>query len=184
MGIRGKLGTRIELIPPLEPIKKIRKRKDDSDYHTRLCRLSAKFLKAQSGVGSIPRMNYVTVELCTLNEESADVFAWCSWTSVLIEVKISRSDFNRDFKKPFRTNPKDGLGEYRYYCCPEGIIQVEDLPDNWGLLWEKDNEIILVKNANRQQASLFAERAIMTSIMRREGVKSKIYDYKEQRQVI
>ncbi|WP_143209781.1 adenylosuccinate synthase [Salmonella enterica] len=53
--------------------------------------------------------------------------------SVLGEVKVSRSDFLRDKHKPHRQH--GGLGDYRYYMCPEGIINISDLPDRWGLLW-------------------------------------------------
>ncbi|EEO7295542.1 hypothetical protein G6599_004807, partial [Salmonella enterica] len=49
------------------------------------------------------------------------------------EVKVSRSDFLRDKHKPHRQ--RGGLGDYRYYMCPEGIINISDLPDRWGLLW-------------------------------------------------
>ncbi|EBI7171774.1 adenylosuccinate synthase [Salmonella enterica] len=53
--------------------------------------------------------------------------------SVLVEVKVSRSDFLRDKHKPHRKS--GGMGDYRYYMCPEGIINISDLPDRWGLLW-------------------------------------------------
>lgn len=55
--------------------------------------------------------------------------------SVLVEVKVSRSDFLADAKKPHRNGEKIGMGLYRYYLCPEGIIQPEELPEGWGLLW-------------------------------------------------
>lgn len=53
--------------------------------------------------------------------------------SVLVEVKVTRSDFLADKRKPHRL--EGGLGTFRYYLCPEGLIQVADLPPGWGLLW-------------------------------------------------
>ncbi|SJN14844.1 Phage protein [Halomonas citrativorans] len=53
--------------------------------------------------------------------------------SVVVEVKVSRSDFLADKKKPHRID--GGLGNWRYYMCPEGMIQPEELPEGWGLLW-------------------------------------------------
>lgn len=53
--------------------------------------------------------------------------------SVLVEVKVTRSDFLADKRKPHRQ--AGGLGSFRYYMCPEGLIQVADLPPGWGLLW-------------------------------------------------
>jgi len=55
--------------------------------------------------------------------------------SVLVEVKVSRSDFLADAKKPHRSGEVLGMGTFRYYMCPEGMINIEDLPDGWGLLW-------------------------------------------------
>ncbi|WP_323011500.1 adenylosuccinate synthase [Castellaniella sp.] len=52
--------------------------------------------------------------------------------SVLVEVKVSRSDFLADAKKPHRIS--GGVGSWRYYMAPEGVLQLSDLPDGWGLL--------------------------------------------------
>lgn len=27
------------------------------------------------------------------------------------------------------------MGDYRYYCCPKGLIKPEELPLGWGLLY-------------------------------------------------
>ena len=53
--------------------------------------------------------------------------------TVLIEVKVSRGDFRADAKKPWR-QPGQGLGDWRYYMAPRGLLAPSDLPDNWGLL--------------------------------------------------
>lgn len=54
--------------------------------------------------------------------------------SVVVEVKVSRGDFLSDKAKPHRA-PGLGMGNWRYYLCPEGLIQPEELPAGWGLLW-------------------------------------------------
>lgn len=53
--------------------------------------------------------------------------------SVVVEVKVTRSDFLVDAKKPHRS--KGGLGNWRYYMCPEGLILPDEIPEGWGLLW-------------------------------------------------
>ncbi len=53
--------------------------------------------------------------------------------SVTVEVKVSRSDFLADKNKPHRH--QGGVGNWRYYLCPEYVIQPSDLPPKWGLLW-------------------------------------------------
>lgn len=53
----------------------------------------------------------------------------------VIEAKVSRADFLADRKKPHRADPAYGLGQYRYYACPEGMIKPEELPERWGLIY-------------------------------------------------
>lgn len=52
--------------------------------------------------------------------------------SVLVEVKTSRSDFLADKKKPHRAT--GGVGKFRYFMAPTGLIKVEELPEKWGLI--------------------------------------------------
>jgi hypothetical protein len=54
-------------------------------------------------------------------------------TSVVVEAKASRSDFLADRNKPHRMS--GGIGNYRYFICPEGVIHKSDLPAKWGLIW-------------------------------------------------
>jgi len=55
--------------------------------------------------------------------------------SVIVEVKVSRSDFLADAKKAHRNGSVKGLGNWRYYLCPEGVIKPDELPEHWGLLY-------------------------------------------------
>ncbi|OSZ33090.1 hypothetical protein BVZ28_13860 [Alcaligenes faecalis] len=52
--------------------------------------------------------------------------------SVLVEVKVSRSDFLADAKKTHRQG--GGVGRWRYYLAPAGLIRTDELPTKWGLL--------------------------------------------------
>lgn len=54
--------------------------------------------------------------------------------TITIEVKVSRADFLADKKKPFRVYPECGMGNFRYYLCPEGLVNEGELPERWGLL--------------------------------------------------
>lgn len=74
-------------------------------------------------------------ELVTISPETPDVLAiGGTVASILIECKISRSDFLADRKKAWRANPSMGMGTHRIYCAPEGLLSLEDLPPLWGLL--------------------------------------------------
>lgn len=50
----------------------------------------------------------------------------------VVEVKVSRSDFLADARKPHRIS--GGLGKWRHFMAPEGLIRVDELPPGWGLL--------------------------------------------------
>ena len=70
-----------------------------------------------------------------INGEYPDAIGWRSGVSIQVECKVSRADFLADKHKPFRADPAKGMGDWRFYLCPPDIIQVEDLPAGWGLLW-------------------------------------------------
>ncbi len=70
------------------------------------------------------------------NMEYPDVIGFgSSCHSVLVECKTSKRDFLADRKKHFRKEPGLGMGRERFYCTPAGLIQKEDLPPGWGLVW-------------------------------------------------
>lgn len=70
-----------------------------------------------------------------MNTETPDSIGFKWGTSILIEAKSTRADFHADKKKIFRRNPWMGVGAYRFFICPEGLIMPEDLPEKWGLIW-------------------------------------------------
>lgn len=110
----------------------------DKYSHSDLNQIAKRWLlRTQSGKG--PGCHVAFVEVGALNDtERADAWGYrWGWDggSVLVEVKVSRSDFLRDNHKPHRQPGNGGLGDFRYYLSPEGIITLDDLPDGWGLLW-------------------------------------------------
>lgn len=74
-------------------------------------------------------------ELVTYAPEIPDAIGWRDGITILIECKANRADFLRDKNKIFRKHPWMGMGTYRYYLCPAGVIKKEDLPEKWGLIW-------------------------------------------------
>lgn len=146
--------------------------------HRSLCLKASKYLKNQ-GIQPFHRCSYVVCELERLGE-CPDAFGFGSCTTQLIEVKVSRSDFLSDKNKFWRKFPEFGLGKYRSYLCPEGVINESDLPENWGLLWVDDKgKIIKVKQAEPQKNNHEQELMLITSILRREGIKPQIFSYKK-----
>lgn len=105
--------------------------------HQDLCNIGVKWLKRHgNGMGC----QFAVSEIQTgFRGEQVDVFGYRCNTpnegSFMVEVKTSRSDFLADFKKPHRIEPHLGVGKYRVYLCPEGVIQPVDVPIGWGLIW-------------------------------------------------
>lgn len=106
--------------------------------HNELNVIAAKWLKRpESGNG--PGCQVALTEVGGLfGGERADAFGYrWGWDacSIVVESKVSRSDFFADRNKPHRNGEVLGMGNYRYYICPEGLIDIKDLPYGWGLLW-------------------------------------------------
>lgn len=121
------------------------------------------------------------------NSEYPDVIGFRGWgNSVLIECKCSRSDFFADRKKKFRKNPEQGMGTFRFYCCPTGLLKVEDMPTNWGLIYVSEKgKAQIVHNpyckstignlwTNGFNKNFLAEHALMYSVLRRLHIRGHI----------
>nr|WP_297167550.1 hypothetical protein [uncultured Dysgonomonas sp.] len=144
--------------------------------HNELCQIAAKLIK-RHGIGW-RKPKYIVVEIELAGFEQPDIYCFGGERSIMIEVKVSRSDFLADKKKWHRQHPENGVGECRYYLCPYQLISVDELPEKWGLLYYKDNKIEVIKNPERQQSNTHSELAIVSSVLRREGFYNKIFSYK------
>lgn len=118
-------------------------------------------------------------ELASLWSEVPDVFGMRrsgntrgDTRSLIIECKISRSDFLLDSKKNFRRHPELGYGQFRYYFCPQGLLQPEEMPEGWGLLWYRAprNRVLCVKEPtqlfNTPQSAANDCRLVYSLLMR------------------
>lgn len=132
-------------------------------------------------------------ELNTAGGEYADVIGFGSRHSILIEVKVSRSDFLADKKKWFRIHPEKGMGKERYYCCPTGLIRKDELPEGWGLIYvnqqgratlvhrplqeysiEAHGRTYKMNRTYQHERNVDAEHALMYSALRRLHIKGHI----------
>ena len=108
--------------------------------------------------------------------EVPDVIGWKNMCqSVLVECKVSRSDFLADANKPFRLRPEEGLGGKRFYMAPAGMIAGEDLPEYWGLLECKGREVVMTVKPGRQDlrtmTGLMKEMNLLLASLRRVEVR-------------
>lgn len=107
--------------------------------------------------------------------EVPDAIGFNAYSSCVIECKMSRADFFADQKKPFR-NDGCGMGQKRFYLCPENLIKENELPQGWGLLYvDEKGKVKEVKDSDTFEmnvAGLKAERQALVSIakaLKKEG---------------
>lgn len=114
--------------------------------HRDLCEIGARFLKRPESANG-HGCHFAVVEASCYGE-NPDVFGvrhgMNGSRTFLLEAKISRSDFLADKNKPHRINPEQGMGQYRYYICPTGLISINELPDKWGLIYVSERGICKV----------------------------------------
>jgi hypothetical protein len=78
----------------------------------------------------------VLTDLPSWTGEKPDCIGWHNRWSTLIEVKVSRADFFHDAEKPWRRDPKGrASGQRRFYLVPAGMVDPDEIPAGWGLLW-------------------------------------------------
>jgi len=102
----------------------------------------------------------VLAEQTTGSGEIPDAIGWKYWTqSYLIECKVSRSDFFADGCKPFRCDPALGMGMYRYFMAPAGVLTAVDVSNHlgWGLLEVVGRKVRVLKKAEPQSKHNYAE---------------------------
>lgn len=102
-------------------------------------------------------------------KESPDAIGFTKRISILVECKISRTDFLADQKKTFRKQPGRGMGDERYYMTPPGLLDPDELPRNWGLLECHQNKIYIKKKTKpfeRKITGLKREHGMLVHALR------------------
>ncbi len=149
--------------------------------HYDLCVLGAKWLRSRKNVERFEgQWRYITVEMCVNACENPDIWAFNGWSTIVVEVKVSRSDFFNDKKKVWQLpgNEECLAGNYRYYLTPKGMLSANDLPEGVGLLEFDGKRICRTIPAKRHSVSNHADMLIMASLLRRENFKEGIYNYR------
>lgn len=124
--IRNRANCRLDRSKPKTPVSP----------HDELVRRAERWLRNKGCAVTIRDQ----MRALTISGEQPDAIGWRDGVSILIECKVTRSDFLADRKKPFRTGP-GGMGDWRYFLCAPGVIEREDLPEGWGLLWATPRSI-------------------------------------------
>jgi hypothetical protein len=152
--------------------------------HRELCHLAVKWLQRAPGRNGPACQVAFSEAKCGWNGEIPDAIGFRTAAedegSVVVEVKISRSDFIADRVKAHRQDPANGMGMYRYYFAPEGLIAVSDLPELWGLVEVSQRGIMTVRAGHvmhprsqqlawRHERSVAREWLLLASMLSRVG---------------
>jgi hypothetical protein len=121
------------------------------------------------------RCGVVLSEQACISGEMPDAIGWKrACHSVLVECKVTRSDFLADRGKPFRLKPEQGVGSERFYLVPAGLVRVEELPPGWGLLEDRRGGIEVahasVKNL-RSATGFRCEMNLLLASLRRVEIR-------------
>lgn len=111
--------------------------------------------------------------------EEADAIGWKGSFSTLVECKASRADFIADRNKRFRRNPEQGIGIFRYYMSPPGVLAPDEITNGWGLIEPHGRRIHTIVKAEQQWAWNYrGEMYLLISALRRpSGLAVKRYTY-------
>jgi hypothetical protein len=162
--------------------------------HDELCKLAVKWLRRPNSAGGHGCSVAVSECRSGFGGEIPDAIGFrANWNngSVVVEVKVSRSDFLADRNKPHRQ--QGGMGTWRYYMAPTGVLKPEDLPERWGLLEVGARRSItpvvgpaaLSRNCGtfaqhlddwRHEPDHDAERDLLTLLLARVGDPEKLND--------
>lgn len=123
--------------PEIGTTQPARKPERGLSLHDQLVQRAAQWLKGSCGCSTV----LTELRAFTRSGECPDAIGWRSDYSILVECKTSRSDFKADQRKHFKNDPGRGVGTYRFYLCPPGIIAVDDLPNGWGLLYAEARKV-------------------------------------------
>lgn len=123
--------------------------------HAELCTLALRWLKKPFSAGGHGcQIAFSETRTSFLPGESPDAIGFrvsspgYGGGSVVVECKISRADFRKDLSKPHR-KVGAGMGRFRYYLCPDGLIGLDDLPPGWGLLHATARSVRVIAGAAR-----------------------------------
>ena len=101
-----------------EPEAESRKPKAEAMTHAQLVEKAVHWLRRY-------RCGVVLSEQACVSGEMPDAIGWKrACHSVLVECKVTRSDFLADRAKPFRLKPEQGVGCERFYFAPAGLVRM------------------------------------------------------------
>ncbi|MEQ6438152.1 adenylosuccinate synthase [Comamonas sp. w2-DMI] len=123
----------------------------------------------------------VAVDECSTGKtgEIPDALGFCFYGqavrdgTVMVECKTSRADFFADKAKQHRHT--GGVGNWRYYMAPAGLIQVDELPDKWGLIEVNARGHLKLVRGPYQDSNYYSQVERLVSMRHEADVAREMY---------
>jgi hypothetical protein len=108
--------------------------------------------------------------------EVPDAIGWKGKNrSIVLECKVSRSDFLADRHKAARREDDRSMGCEKYYLVPRGLLRPDELVPGWGLLEASRSQVTMTLKAparsQRGMAGVLAEMELLLASLRRVEVR-------------
>lgn len=88
---------------------------------------------------------------------TADAIVFSTWPSrglwmAGVEIKVSKSDWKKELSQPDKSDEIQQYCNYWYVAVPAGLVNVNEVPETWGLVEVKSNTACISKPAPRLDA--------------------------------
>lgn len=102
---------------------------------------------------------------------TADALIFCHWPSRGIsisgvEIKVARADWLRELSEPSKAEEIAQYCDYWYVAAPPKVANIDELPENWGLMVTLKNKVKIIKKAKKLEP-LPLTSTFVSSIMKR-----------------
>lgn len=134
--------------------------------HSDLVTIGARYLRYQNNC------SIVIEEPASAYFVKPDVMGFQMYSSFMIEVKISRSDFLADKRKK---HAGDVIANRNYYLVPTGLIAPEDIKNGYGLIYAPNNrwqDLEVVKECELQkEVNEWVHKRIFHGLLNKHNIK-------------
>lgn len=83
-----------------------------------------------------------------------------------IEIKVSRADWRRELRRPEKAEPIAQYCTYWWLAAPDGVIPLDEVPQDWGLLEVHGSVLRATKQATKRKAEALS-LGFVAAIMRK-----------------
>lgn len=112
-----------------------------------------------------------------------DLLVIANWAShdyvrTAYEIKVTKSDFNSEMKDGSKTDSMLHCANFSYFVVPKGLVKVEEVPVNCGLIEVTPKGCSYAKKAPKNPVAIHESKhfymSMMTQAQRRNGVVKNI----------